>query len=79
MKKVRKSKIKAKAKKQPTYKYVCFRCTKSFPTRRGLKMHSKAHLRALREIKMLEEGHTPLETKFGVEFRGKNKVVVAES
>ncbi len=76
IKTVKSSKI--KTKKQPKPKHVCFRCQKGFPTRKGLKRHSKAHLQALREMKMLEQGHVPIETKFGVEFKGKNKIIVAE-
>lgn len=77
--KTRKAKAaKAKAKvKSP--KHLCFRCQKTFPTRRGLKIHSKAHLQALRELIMLEKGHIPIETKMGSEFKGKNKIIVAEN
>ena len=66
-----------KTKKSP--KYLCFRCQKTFPTRRGLKIHSRAHLQALRELIMLEKGHIPIETKMGSEFKGKNKIIVAEN
>jgi len=64
----------AKPKRQP---YICMRCERQFPSRKALKMHSKAHLQALREMRMLEEGHIPLETKMGSEFKGKNKIIVS--
>lgn len=71
-----KQKVKSKVKK---HLYYCFRCEKAFPTRRGLKIHSSAHLQAMQELKMLQQGHIPLETKFGAEFKGKNKIIVAEN
>jgi flagellar biosynthesis regulator FlbT len=73
-----KKKIK-KAKKpvEKIYKNVCMRCEKQFTSKAALKAHSKSHLQALNDIKMLEEGHVPIETKFGSEFKGKNKIIVA--
>jgi hypothetical protein len=56
---------------------VCARCEKHFSSRQALKTHSKSHLNALHELKMLEEGKVPDETKLGSEFKGKNKVIVA--
>lgn len=79
--KARKARTAARIKKvkQPKFKYTCFRCEKGFPTRKGLKIHSRAHLQALRELTMLEQGQVPVETKMGGEFKGRNKVIVAES
>jgi hypothetical protein len=55
---------------------ICMRCEKKFTSRSALKIHSKAHLRALHELKMLEEGLKPEETKLGSEFKGKNRIIV---
>jgi hypothetical protein len=78
-KKVRFAKIKinVKAKKEKAPLNTCARCEKHFASRQALKTHSKSHLNALHELKMLEEGKTPEETKLGSEFKGKNKVIVA--
>ncbi|MBI3190440.1 hypothetical protein HYZ41_01920 [archaeon] len=77
MKKKIKPAKKVKEKKEKSYKNICMRCEKQFTSRAALKAHSKSHLQALNEIKMLEEGHVPIETKFGAEFKGKNKIIVA--
>ncbi len=71
----KKSKV-AKASK-PSNKYMCMRCERQFPSRKALQVHSKSHLQALYEIKMLEQGQVPVETKFGSEFKGKNRVIVS--
>ena len=73
---MRKKTNKPKAAKNKI-KNICMRCEKQFPSKKALKAHSKSHLRALHELKMLEEGHVPVETKFGAEFRGKNKIIVS--
>lgn len=55
----------------------CARCEQTFPTRGKLKSHSTRHLGVLKEIRLLQEGHVPQETKLGTAFRGKNKVIVS--
>lgn len=34
--------------------------------------------KAAREIRLLEQGYVPSKTKFGSEFKGKNKIIVAK-
>lgn len=70
-------KARSAAKRAKRNTYTCMRCEKQFPSRNALKAHSKAHLQALREMKMLQEGFVPVETKLGAEFRGKNRIIVA--
>ena len=55
----------------------CARCEQSFTSFNALKVHSKSHLNTLHEIKMLQQGHIPDETKMGVTFKGKNKVIIS--
>lgn len=76
-KKAKITKTKAvKTKTKKVAKFTCMRCERGFQTRKALQQHSKAHLQALYEIKMLEQGHVPEETKFGSGFKGKNKIIV---
>ena len=72
----KKSRIRPK-KEINEIKNICMRCEKQFTSRKALITHSKAHLQALHELKMLEEGHVPVETKLGGEFKGKNKIIVS--
>ncbi len=72
-----KRKVRKKGAPKNTIKNICMRCEKQFPSRKALKAHSKSHLHALYELKMLEEGHVPVETKLGSEFKGKNKIIVS--
>jgi len=81
-KKIVKLKAKIKAKKpaavsKPGEYNKCLRCDRKFPSRDALKRHLKIHMQALREIKMLEEGFVPSESKIGQEFRGKNKIIIS--
>ncbi|HIG97482.1 MAG TPA: hypothetical protein HA230_04015, partial [Candidatus Aenigmarchaeota archaeon] len=55
----------------------CMRCEQVFPSWNALKIHSRTHLQSLREMKMLQNGHIPDETKLGASFRGKNKIIVS--
>ncbi|MEK6888021.1 MAG: hypothetical protein AABX14_03695 [Candidatus Aenigmatarchaeota archaeon] len=55
----------------------CMRCEQVFPNWNALKVHSRTHLQTLREMKMLQSGHIPDETKLGAAFRGKNKIIVS--
>lgn len=55
----------------------CIRCSKSFPSIRSLKAHTKTHLHKLKEMSMLQEGHIPGESKIGSGFKGKNRVVIS--
>lgn len=55
----------------------CGRCEIVFTTINALRKHSKKHTATLAEIKLLQQGHMPVETKMGSEFRGKNKIIVA--
>jgi hypothetical protein len=74
--KVVKQKI-VKTKKTKKQVFTCMRCEKQFPSMNALRVHSKAHLQALKEMKMLEAGQTPVETKLGSEFKGKNRVIIS--
>ncbi len=67
---------KKKAASKSAVRNICMRCERHFTSKKALKMHSKAHLQALHELKMLENGQVPVETKFGFEFKGKNKIIV---
>jgi len=58
-------------------RYQCMRCEKIFPSRNALKSHSKAHLQAIKEMRLLQEGHVPVETKLGSDFKGKNRIIVS--
>ena len=69
MKLLRKSKIKKEVK--------CMRCEQTFSSWKALKVHSKTHLSTLREMKMLQQGHIPDETKMGSTFKGKNKIIIS--
>lgn len=66
-----------KRKQQVEKVYMCMRCKKTFTSIRGLKRHSAEHLRDLREMKLLREGHVPEESKLGFSFKGKNKIVIS--
>lgn len=82
VKKIKTSKMskayKAKMKKIKKNEYnKCMRCEILFPSRTALKAHLKSHLQAMREIKMLEEGFIPVESKIGMEFKGKNRIIVS--
>ncbi len=68
-------KVKKAGKKVKSVK--CMRCEQIFPSWRALKIHSKSHLQTLQEIRMLQKGHVPDETKMGSTFRGKNKIIVS--
>ena len=74
MRKVQKRKIKGIVVKD-TYK--CGRCEVIFNSMPSLKRHSSIHLKDLQELKWLEKGHMPTETKFASPFRGKNRVIIS--
>ncbi len=82
----RKAKIpkvkKTKKTPKPAFKKAdeynkCMRCEKEFPSRASLKAHLKMHSQAMHEIKMLEEGFVPVESKIGMEFKGKNRIIIS--
>jgi hypothetical protein len=75
-KKSKKIKPAAKGKKDEGYN-KCMRCDKRFPSRDALKKHQKMHQQAMYEVKMLEEGFVPIESKIGFEFKGKNRIIVS--
>ena len=52
------------------------RCEQIFPNFNALKVHSRTHLQ-MQEMKMLQQGRIPDETKFGATFRGKNRIIVS--
>jgi hypothetical protein len=58
-------------------KLVCFRCDQSFSGWAGLREHSKLHLKTLAELKQLQEGKIPDETKLGSAYKGKNKIIIS--
>ena len=66
-----------KLKKKKSHPVKCMRCEQIFSNWNALKVHSKTHLQSLSEVKMLQQGHIPDETKMGVTFRGKNKIIVS--
>ena len=69
---------KNKAKiRRPRFPHKCARCELKFTSRKKLKLHSKKHLQLLEELKMLEEGHVPQESKIGERFKGKNKIIIS--
>ncbi|MBI2578250.1 MAG: hypothetical protein HYW26_00915 [Candidatus Aenigmarchaeota archaeon] len=55
----------------------CGRCELSFKSMLALKRHSHVHLDDMQELRLLQEGHKPVETKFGGIFKGKNKVIIS--
>lgn len=57
--------------------YRCGRCDMVFKSMIALKRHSAIHLKTLEELKLLQQGHVPTETKFGAVFKGKNKVIIS--
>lgn len=60
--------------------YKCRKCGDIFPTTLDLQFHvNEIHNRkpALREIRLLEQGFIPEESKLGMPFKGKNKVIIA--
>ena len=70
---------KKRAKKDyiPKKSYKCARCDAIFSSRNKLKEHSKSHLKVLEEMKLLQQGHVPQESKIGEKFKGKNKVIIS--
>ena len=75
--KTKKTKKAIKKKDKNEKIYMCMRCRKKFSSIRGLRRHSAVHLKDLREIKLLREGHLPEESKLGFNFKGKNKVIIS--
>jgi len=73
--------MKKKRRKQKDYtpkkSYKCARCSATFSSRNKLKTHSKTHLKVLEEMKLLQQGHIPQESKIGEKFKGKNKVIIS--
>ncbi|MBI5060931.1 MAG: hypothetical protein HZB67_01310 [Candidatus Aenigmarchaeota archaeon] len=60
--------------------YRCRKCGDKFATRMDLDLHiEEVHHRksALAEIQLLERGFLPEESKLGMPFKGKNKIIVA--
>ena len=57
--------------------FRCGRCDTIFPTMNALKKHGKKHVDSLKELRLLRQGHRPVETKMGGEFKGKNKVIIS--
>jgi len=60
-------------------KYVCMRCKRAFSSFDTLRVHSKKHLKreVLDELKLLESGHVPDQSKIGSDFKGKNKIIIS--
>ena len=59
--------------------FQCIRCKKEFKTIKALKNHGKKHLKkeVLDELLLLEKGHLPRKNKLGLEFKGKNKIIIS--
>jgi len=66
--------LKAKKVKKPV---TCARCDQSFKNWDALKRHSRTHLKTLDELKQLQQGKMPDESKLGAGFKGKNKIIVS--
>ena len=58
-------------------KYKCSRCGADFKTWASLRTHSKKHTDMLKDIQLLRRGHVPAESKIGMKFKGKNKVIIS--
>lgn len=67
------------ARKKKTKKAVfrCIVCKSKYSSKSALRVHSKKHIHAFEDIKRLQEGFVPEETKVGTKFRGKNKVIIS--
>lgn len=63
-----------KKKRRPI---VCFRCDQTFNSWNAIRLHSKTHLKTLQELKQLQAGKIPDETKLGLGFKGKNKIIIS--
>jgi uncharacterized C2H2 Zn-finger protein len=73
------SKIK-KLKHHREESFRCKKCGDRFPTTLDLQFHvNEIHNRksALREIRLLEQGFVPDESKLGMPFKGRNRVIIA--
>ncbi len=58
----------------------CRKCGDKFRSKVDLELHiSEVHHRkpALNEIRLLEKGYMPSESKLGTPFKGKNKIIIA--
>ncbi len=58
-------------------KYLCTRCGADFKAWPSLRRHSKKHIETLKDIELLKRGHVPGESKLGMKFKGKNKIIVS--
>lgn len=63
--------------KKKTESHRCGRCETACPSLNALRKHSKRHTETLAEIRLLQQGHLPEETKHGNAFRGKNRVIIS--
>lgn len=57
--------------------FRCMRCKSEYTNWKSLQRHSKIHLSAMQELKMLEQGRIPEVSKIGSEFKGKNKIIIS--
>ena len=64
-------------KKKAKNVFKCIVCKAAYSSKGSLRVHAKKHIRAFEEIKLLEQGYTPEETKVGTKFRGKNRVIIS--
>ena len=55
----------------------CIRCNILFSSIATLKVHNKGHLQSMKEMRLLEEGNVPSESKIGSGFKGKNRIIIS--
>jgi len=73
-----------KAKAVPEIKrpriHTCKKCGAEFNLKEELEMHdTQIHKTkmAIEELRLLEQGYVPDETKLGMPFKGKNRIIVS--
>lgn len=75
----RSKKLRLRKKREQKREFRCEKCGDKFTTKLDLDIHdNQVHRRksALREIRLLEQGFLPEETKIGTKFKGKNKIII---
>lgn len=52
-------------------------CRSLYASKAALRTHAKKHVKSYEDMKLLEKGYQPEETKVGTKFRGKNRVIIS--